>query len=469
MVLYQAKTAPTSDGGYILTGCNNTPAQDWDIFLIKMDSNGDTMWTRTYQHPGAGLDDTGEDVIQTIDGGFFVVAFGFILKTDSLGQPMWAKGIASNWTAINRACTESPNGDIIIVSSAYDSSVPTSRIILTKLDSSGSLLFMKSFGNFPNPYPYSVKITNDGGYIIAGETAYASSNTDAILIKTDSMGNFTWAHQYGGNSYDVFRSVEQTANGDYLVLGNTSLNTGDFLVKVDSTGTLLWSRTYNSVGGNTCSFGMLTKTSNQNFVFCDDNANMGKMNSNGTILWAKSYMPGVSSSNKRFNSIKETGDGGLITSGYYSGGGFLYIVKSDSTGPNPCFASNVSFTQIPVLSKDSSIVCTVSTGSVYNVTVTPECFCDSSKFLCTGVGISENDSPNYTNVFPNPFCNKIEITNEKNESSEIILYDITARKILQQKFISSVSLNTEQLTKGIYLYEVRSGNRLCKKGKLVKD
>lgn len=74
-----------------------------------------------------------------------------------------------------------------------------------------------------------------------------------------------------------------------------------------------------------------------------------------------------------------------------------------------------------------------------------------------------------TSIFPNPFNNKIEIKNENNKVSEVILFDITARKMLQQKFTNSVSLYTEQLAKGIYLYEVRCENGLCKKGKLVKD
>jgi hypothetical protein len=72
-------------------------------------------------------------------------------------------------------------------------------------------------------------------------------------------------------------------------------------------------------------------------------------------------------------------------------------------------------------------------------------------------------------VFPNPFSNKLNLKNNNNELSEIILYDITSRKLLQEKVTNSVTLNTEQFAKGIYLYEVRYGNSLCKKGKLVKD
>lgn len=72
-------------------------------------------------------------------------------------------------------------------------------------------------------------------------------------------------------------------------------------------------------------------------------------------------------------------------------------------------------------------------------------------------------------VSPNPFNEQINIRNDKSELSEVILYDIASRKIIQQKFIRSLSLYTEQLEGGIYLYEVRCGSKLCRKGKLVKN
>jgi hypothetical protein len=330
---------------------------------------------------------------------------------------------------------------------------------------------MKSFGDFNNPRPYCIKITNDGGCIIAGETNYGASTTDALLIKTDSMGNQMWAHHYGGNSNDLFRSVEQTSAGDYIAIGATSSATGNFLVKVDSAGTLLWSRTYN-VTYNSCAFGMITKTTDQNFVFCDDNATLAKINANGDVLWAKSYMPGIATQSKRFNSIRETADGGFITSGSYieiPWDGFIYLVKTDSTGSNPCFASNASFSQSPCVSKDSSIVCTVSTGNVYRVSVAEECFCDTSNFLCTNVGNFEIETTDQLNVFPNPFHNIIEFNHESAQEAEVFLYDISARTVMQQKFTQKVALNTEQLANGIYIYEVRDKYGVARKGKVVKE
>lgn len=73
------------------------------------------------------------------------------------------------------------------------------------------------------------------------------------------------------------------------------------------------------------------------------------------------------------------------------------------------------------------------------------------------------------NIFPIPFTNQLSVTIDNNQLYQIILYDITSRNILKQSFTKSISLNTEQLTKGIYLYEVRNKEGIVKKGKVVKD
>jgi hypothetical protein len=72
-------------------------------------------------------------------------------------------------------------------------------------------------------------------------------------------------------------------------------------------------------------------------------------------------------------------------------------------------------------------------------------------------------------IYPNPFSDKINVTTKSNELVEVNFNDVTGRKILNQSFIKSTSINTEQLAKGIYIYEVRNKNGVFKKGKVVKE
>ncbi len=72
-------------------------------------------------------------------------------------------------------------------------------------------------------------------------------------------------------------------------------------------------------------------------------------------------------------------------------------------------------------------------------------------------------------VYPNPVADKLTINNNTNESLEIILYDITSRELLHQSFTNSVTLNTEQLAKGIYLYKIINKTGGEKTGKIIKE
>jgi len=84
-------------------------------------------------------------------------------------------------------------------------------------------------------------------------------------------------------------------------------------------------------------------------------------------------------------------------------------------------------------------------------------------------GIKNIVTDNYLHIYPNPATDKINVTLNSNEVSEIILYDISSRKLLQQQFTSSVTLNMEQFANGIYIYEVRDKNGWCRKGKVLKE
>ena len=81
----------------------------------------------------------------------------------------------------------------------------------------------------------------------------------------------------------------------------------------------------------------------------------------------------------------------------------------------------------------------------------------------------QNESSAKVMVYPNPFTDKLNVAVDSGERSDIIIYDLTGRKILQQEFAGSLSLNMGQVSSGLYFYQVQCGNTVCKQGKLVKD
>ena len=88
---------------------------------------------------------------------------------------------------------------------------------------------------------------------------------------------------------------------------------------------------------------------------------------------------------------------------------------------------------------------------------------------CGIVGINNINEDSIVYFYPNPFNDNLRITRNTNETLDISLYDVTSRKIFNQSFTNTTLINTEQLAKGLYLYEVRNRNRVIKKGKVVKD
>jgi hypothetical protein len=84
-------------------------------------------------------------------------------------------------------------------------------------------------------------------------------------------------------------------------------------------------------------------------------------------------------------------------------------------------------------------------------------------------GINIYSEKYFQTISPNPFTNQLNVKTNNNGLSEIIIYDIASRKLLQQTFINSASVNTEALSKGIYFYEIKNKNGMTKKGKVVKE
>lgn len=94
---------------------------------------------------------------------------------------------------------------------------------------------------------------------------------------------------------------------------------------------------------------------------------------------------------------------------------------------------------------------------------------DTNAYCNVIAGIDNKTEDKLLHMYPNPVNDKLNITVNNNQISEINIYDITSRNIFRQSFINSISINTEQLAKGIYVYTFTNKNGVITKGKFVKD
>ena len=189
----------TSDSGYIATGSTRSfGAGNADVWLLKTNAGGDTIWTRTY---GDTAWDYGYSVQQTTDGGYIIAgstnSFGatdrdvYVLRTDSIGDTLWTRtyGCIAFYDDYGRSVKQCVDGGYIVTGSTY--SFNNSDVWLIKIDPNGDTVWTKTFGQGSREGGMSVQQTLDNGYIIAGYTgSFVPDNIDIYLIKTkpDTLG-----------------------------------------------------------------------------------------------------------------------------------------------------------------------------------------------------------------------------------------------------------------------------------------
>jgi hypothetical protein len=130
-------------------------------------------------------------------------------------------------------------------------------ILLYKLDAGGKKLWRKNLGGMYWDFPKTVFQTADGGYLVAGQTmsfvhGTPNSDFDFLLYKLDAAGNKQWRKNFGGVGHEFLSTVEATPDGGYVLVGATASFTNggfDFLVyKIDGAGKKQWRKNYGGVG-----------------------------------------------------------------------------------------------------------------------------------------------------------------------------------------------------------------------------
>ena len=251
----------TYDGGYIVAGDTKSFSsggeRDLDIWLIKTGSDGNEEWNKTF---GENESERCFSCQQTSDKGYILVgwkSYGmeerltdvWLIKTDKYGNEHWNKTYGdTNWNG-GYCVQQTQDGGYIIVGETCTSGYERSDIWLIKTDSNGNIEWDKTFGGNKEDFGVSVQQTMDGGFIIAGNTESYTVGFRAILIKTNEYGAEGWSKTYEGSA----SSVQQTNEGGYIVVGNIGKgkwwwnhHTDIWLLKVDSRGDKQWTKTFGS-------------------------------------------------------------------------------------------------------------------------------------------------------------------------------------------------------------------------------
>ena len=268
---------------------------DSDYWLIKFSQDLDIIWQKTF---GGTSDDRGQDIVATIDGGFLIT--GFSRSTD--GDVSENFGFHDFWAL--------------------------------KLNTSGNVIWEKSFGFSGNDRSFAVIETSDGGYFISGFLDVSASdgagNDNGVSgrpsksifakhgvgefwgIKLNEDGETQWRRYFGGTNNDRSYDVIEAHDGNIIMVGSSESDDFDIInprgsydfwaVKVNLEGDLIWQKNF---GGSSIDIGYgIEKTADGNYLFVGDTRSNDadvsnfkgntdfwviKFDESGQMIWEKTF------------------------------------------------------------------------------------------------------------------------------------------------------------------------------------
>jgi hypothetical protein len=251
---YGRSVRQTSDGGYVIVGYSYSfGGVRSDLYVVKTDSLGVMQWDKVY---GDTLYDGGSDIQQTTDGGYIITGYTtplvmgneelWLLKLDSLGDTLWTRTYGTAGVDVGSAVVETADSGYVITGmNGYS-------LWILKTDRDGNLVWSKVYspGNYAGSG--SVQATSDGGFVVGGFTFAGAGNGDFWLLRTDSLGDTLWTRTYGGQAGEDGREAMETPEGGYIIVGHTfSFGAGwedVYIVRTDSIGDTLWTGVYGGFG-----------------------------------------------------------------------------------------------------------------------------------------------------------------------------------------------------------------------------
>ncbi|MGN6566567.1 MAG: T9SS type A sorting domain-containing protein [Flavipsychrobacter sp.] len=254
----------TGDGGYIVGGTTYSNNGDVsknqgssDMWLLKLDNNGNKSWEKTY---GGSAADAGYAVQITDDGGYILAGatkslngdvtgyhnsgFGsdyWVVKADASGSLVWEKTLGGTLDEEAHAIREASDGSFTVAGYSYSNDGDVSGnhgvqdMWVANLDPAGSTVqWQTSLGGSQPEYAYSLKQNTDGTYIVAGSTQSSDGQvtayhggTDYWAAKLDISGKLISEYSFGGANDDIAHCIAQTSDGGFIIAGETKSTDGD--------------------------------------------------------------------------------------------------------------------------------------------------------------------------------------------------------------------------------------------------
>jgi CubicO group peptidase (beta-lactamase class C family) len=263
--------AETGDGNLLIAGTTTSfGAQGMDAYLLKVDRDGNELWSRTY---GGPLDEMVGAVGQAPDGGYLLggnivdpndliadpgaAGYGgfagrsnlYLLKVDGDGSELWSRAYDSEDNVLATSGAQTPDGGLLVLADITRFPDPDDDILLLRLDGEGTVVWSRTWEE-GSSVPTALVETSDGNYLIAASYAplagQEAAKEDYLFIKVDPQGNEIWRNSFGEpDMIDYAVELARASDGGYVAVGERTRDRLTWeadiaLVKIDENGQLLW-------------------------------------------------------------------------------------------------------------------------------------------------------------------------------------------------------------------------------------
>lgn len=495
-----------SNGEVFLAGYTTSYQQDRNLCVIKIDASGNTAWSKQYSGTSSYNPDEARAIVI---GASHIYVAGYLrnsnqsfdfytLKMDFNGDTVWTRSY--NYAAINGSDKAFSIGidanENVYVAGRSDQSpnqISNNDAFIICYQSNGVKKWEKrinGIGNSDDEW-IACKVTAAGNVYAIGNT-YNGTNTDLLIAKFDNAGNQQWLKTYDGtNGNDETRGMYLDNNENVYVTGFVSAAGGTYrdivTLKYDNAGNLQWDRIYSGPGGANDNGKALTTDATGNVYIAgnfdidndtltsNDDVVLLKYDANGNYNWAQANN-GAAAGNDDASDITIDAAGNIIIAStmdntttaisnfdyatiYYDGNGqvkgkLVYNGPADSTdSPNA------------ILLHNNLIYVTGGSGGINTQRdLLTQCF----NVIQLDMKDESNALPSLT-IFPNPATNLLMINGISAGSSDVAIFDVNAKLVGQKKVKDNecCTMDVRVLADGTYTVTVTSVSGKKQEAKFV--
>ncbi len=435
---------------------NLTSDGDNNIFILKLDNNGNFIWAKTI----GGTNDYFSQVAMIIDASnniYITGKFGnlvdfdpdtsiqynltsngksdiFILKLDIDGNFLWVKNLGGNLDDVSHSIALNNFGEIYITGYfqgnvdfnpdtliAFNlNSKAAGDMFILKLGNNGEFIWAKGFGGNLWTVPSSIVVDNSGNIYTTGKfwgtsdfnpapelfQLTSAGASDIFILKLNNSGNFLWAKNFGDTSYDDGRSSAVDPFGNIYI-------TGSFQETVDFT-------------HGTQKFKLTALASTSMFIL--------KLDSSGNSIWAQN----IGQNGYAFgNSLSLRANGDLYSTGKFG--------KTADFDPG---------------SDAFNLFDNNSSGDIFVL-----------KLSQPTAGMVENDNTTNIKIYPNPTNNSVNIDIQKQiDKVNIEIYNSIGELIAKQSLVKGQNIiELSNQANGLYFIKVISENKIIATPRIIKQ